>query len=339
MLRIAGTLSILAVRAIALGAARAGVDPAALCKRFGIAPELMADVDARVPVSLVIDLWQQVPVLAGDGDFGLHLAELAVAAPQGLGGRLIAAAPTFGDGLRRMLRFERVFHDVRTSELALTGDEAVLTHDTRGGLDLPRHAAEFGWAFLVLLGRRTTGAHLAPIGVEFRHAAPASAAEHQRIFGVRPRFGGEVDQLRLRRADLARAQLGADASLSEILEAHAGTLLARLPATTDLVAQVRAAVYDSLPDAAVAAVAQRVGLTPRTLQRRLAEHGASFQDLLDDVRRALAMRLLAEPATSAAEVAYALGFADQSSFHRAFVRWTGFTPQVFREKRAPRATH
>jgi AraC-like DNA-binding protein len=328
-----GTLSVLAVRAIAAGAAVRGLAPPALCARFAIDPALLADVEARVPVSLVVALWMEVPVLVGDDDFGLHVAELVAAAPQGLGGRLIAAAPTFGEGLRRMLHFERVFHDVRTSELTISGDRAVLAHDTRGGLALPRHAAEFGWAYLVLLGRRTTGAHLAPLAVELRHPAPAATSEHVRLFGVAPRFGATVDRLILRRTDLDRAQVGADDVLAEILAAHAQGLHGRLPASTDLLDQARTAIRDQLPDAAsVAIVARRLGLAPRTLQRRLAERGVTFHDVVDAVREELARQLLASPATAVAEVAFALGFADQSAFHRAFVRWTGETPGAWRRR-------
>ncbi|HWO25320.1 MAG TPA: AraC family transcriptional regulator [Kofleriaceae bacterium] len=333
-----GTLSVLAVRTIAMGAARGGLPPAELCARFGIDPALLADADARVPVSDVIALWQEVPRLVGDEDFGLHLAELAAAAPQGLGGQLIAASPTLGDGLRRVLRFERVFHDVRTSELVLEGDEAAIVHDTRGGLALPRHAAEFGWAWLVLIARRVTGAALAPRRASFGHPAPRRIAEHTRVLGVAPSFGAEVPRLTLARADLDRATTTADAALAEILDSHARTLLAQLPTAPELIAQVRAAALRALAEGelSVAAVARHLGVAPRTLQRRLADlHGASFQAVVDDLRAGLARQWLGEHTRPVAEVAFALGFADQSAFHRAFVRWTGMTPGQFRHK--PRA--
>jgi AraC-like DNA-binding protein len=333
-----GTLSVLAVRVIAMGAARGGLPPAELCARFGLDPALLADVDARVPVADVVALWHEVPRLVADDDFGLHLAELAASAPQGLGGQLIAASPTLGDGLSRILRFERVFHDVRTSELALEGDEATFSHDTRGGLPLPRHAAEFGWAWLLLIARRVTGAAIVPRRVTFSHPAPPRLDEHTRILGVRPSFGAEVPRLVLARAELARACLSADAALAEILDSHARSLLARLPSTPELIAQVRAAAMESLArgDLTVASVARRLGLAPRTLQRRLAdEHGSSFQSVADDLRADLARQWLASPTMAVAEVAFALGFADQSAFHRAFVRWTGQTPGQFRQK--PRA--
>jgi AraC-like DNA-binding protein len=330
-----GTLSVLAVRTIAMGAAARGLPPEELCARFGIDPALLADVDARVPVSDVVALWNAVPGLVGDEDFGLHLAELAAAAPQGLGGQLIAASPTLGEGLRRILRFERVFHDVRTSELVLEGDEAAIVHDTRGGLPLPRHAAEFGWAWVVLVARRVTGAAMAPRRVAFGHPAPRDAGEHLRVLGVRPAFGAEVPRLVLARADLDRASTEADAALAEILDSHARTLLARLPTAPELVAQVRAAALQALAKGglSVAAVAHELGIAPRTLQRRLAdEHGTSFQAVADELRAHLARQWLGEPSRAVAEVAFTLGFADQSAFHRAFVRWTGMTPGQFRRQ-------
>ena len=86
-----------------------------------------------------------------------------------------------------------------------------------------------------------------------------------------------------------------------------------------------------------AAIAADLGLPPRTLQRRLASDGTSFGSLLEEVRRELALRLLSEPRTSVAEVAFALGFADQTAFHRAFVRWTGSTPGEHRRRLASEA--
>jgi len=333
-----GTLSVLAVRVIAMGAAastRGGLPPEELCRRFGIDLGLLADVDARVPVADVVALWNQVPELVGDEDFGLHLAELVAMAPQGLGGQMIAASPTLGDGLRRVLQFERIFHDVRTSELVLEGEEAAIVHDTRGGIPLPRHAAEFGWAWLLLIARRVTGATIAPRRVAFGHAEPRSVGEHARVFGQRPEFGVEVPRLVLARGDLDRASVEADAALAEILDSHARGLLARLPTAPELVAQVRTAAMQAMATGqlSVAGVARRLGIAPRTLQRRLAdEHGTSFQAVIDELREQLARQWLGERGLAVAEVAFSLGFADQSAFHRAFVRWTGVTPGQFRRQ-------
>jgi AraC-like DNA-binding protein len=332
----AGTLSVLAVRAIAMGAAVRGLAPAELCARFDLDPALLADVDGRVSVPLIVRLWSEVPPLVGDDYFGLHLAELMAAAPQSLGGRMISASPTLGDGIRRILRFERVFHDVRTSELTLDGDAAIIRHDARGSIPVPRHALEFGWAWLVLLARRVTGAPIASVRIDFSHPSPARSDEHLRIFGVRPGFGAAVSELVLARRDLERPSLVADAALLEILDSHAQGLLSRLPTAPDLVANLRIAAERALArgELTVAKVARQLGVSPRTLQRRLAdEHGTSFQAVVDALRAELARQWLDKSELSVAEVAFALGFADQSAFHRAFVRWTGSTPGQYRRAR------
>jgi AraC-like DNA-binding protein len=329
-----GTLSAEALRVLALGAAAGGMPPPAFCARFELTPSLLGDPDARVPTATVVRIWDQLPTLLGDDAFGLRLAEHAVAAPLGLGGQLIASAPTFGDGLRRILAFERVFHDVRQSELVVRGARAVVRHDP-AGLRLPRHAIEFAWAWVVLLGRRTTGAAIVPHAVTFTHAAPAQLAMHRRVFGTTPAFGGAVPELVLATDDLARPSRGADPALGAILESHARLLVRALPAPDDPVAQARAAVHAVMLDGTptVAAAAARLGVAPRTLQRLLRGHGTSVQALLDEVRADTARAWLRDPTVAIAEIAFGLGFAEVSAFHRAFVRWTGVTPGQYR--RAP----
>jgi AraC-like DNA-binding protein len=231
-----------------------------------------------------------------------------------------------------MLRFERVFHDVKSSKLILDGDEARLVHDTTGSLPLPRHAAEFGMAWVVMLARRTTGEAIIPRDVLFAHPAPGPIDEHRRLFGIEPRFGAAANAVHLRVEDLARPHRAADPALADVLASHARHLLERLPDSSDLTAQVRRAIHDGLTagDAALATIARALELSPRTLQRQLRGEGQSFRALLDEVRRELAPRYLRESRFSVAEVAFALGFADQTAFHRAFVRWTGEPPGAFR---------
>ena len=89
--------------------------------------------------------------------------------------------------------------------------------------------------------------------------------------------------------------------------------------------------------ASLSAVASELRLPGRTLQRRLAAEGTSFAALLDSVRHELAIEHMADPRTSLAEIAFALGFADQAGFHRAFMRWTGRTPGEYRKRLASEA--
>jgi AraC-like DNA-binding protein len=92
---------------------------------------------------------------------------------------------------------------------------------------------------------------------------------------------------------------------------------------------IRAALRDGAPQ--VGGVAKGLHVSLRTLQRRLTEHGTSFQDEVDAVRRELAFQYLKDPHLGVSEVAFLLGYAELSTFDRAFKRWTGMTPRVWRE--------
>jgi AraC-like DNA-binding protein len=117
------------------------------------------------------------------------------------------------------------------------------------------------------------------------------------------------------------------------LEAHADQMLEALPAPQpEVVARIREAIMIELATsgADLARVAKHVAMSTRTVQRRLEEHGTSYQDLVDDVRAAMARALLRDRARSIIDVAFELGYADLKGFYRAFRRWTGTTPAEFR---------
>jgi len=325
------TWTALTVRLAAVGAASHGFSPEQLCARFGLDPGLLADTNARVPAFEASELWAHVPRLVGDDHFGLHVAELITARPLGFVGQLIAASPTLGQGLQRFLRFERIFHDVRSSELALDGDEAAFVL----AVSPPRHFAEFLWAYFVLLARSMTGAVIVPRQLAFRHAAPPDLGEHLRVFGMRPSFDADVQQLVLARDDFERASIEADSALIEVLESHAREQLARLPTAPKLIAQVRSVVQQALARGELSAkeVARQLGIAPRTLQRRLAdEHGTTFRAVIGDLRIRLARQWLDDDTRAIAEIAASLGFASERAFHRAFVRRAGMTPEQFRRR-------
>src|SRR5262249_51096401 len=113
---------------------------------------------------------------------------------------------------------------------------------------------------------------------------------------------------------------------------HASALLAALVPARPFSARVAAEICASLrhDDASLAAVAPRLAMSPRAVQRRLRAEGATFQQLLDEVRRDLPKRYIQDPAHSLSQIAFLLGFGDQTAFHRAFVRWTGVAPGRFR---------
>ncbi len=144
-------------------------------------------------------------------------------------------------------------------------------------------------------------------------------------------------------AILERSMLASNASLHEVARAHADSQLVRLREdahgdSVDLAARVRAAAEERLEsgDATLDRIASAVGTSARTLQRRLRESGTSLRAVLDDARRAIAMRELARETRTVTDVAFLLGFSETSAFDRAFRRWTGTTPAAYRKN--PRQT-
>lgn len=328
------TIAAMAARAVIVAAAQHGVSPPDLCAKVGLDPETLADVDGRIPVSVMVALWEEVSPL--DPDFGLHLAEAAIAAQPALPWHLVRASSTLGEGILRLVAAWRVFNDLHPPELVLPGpgSDGILRMRTKDTpLPLPRHAAEYAFAWFVVAARRATGVDVAPTKISFEHPPPTSTSEHERIFRCDVEFGAHATAIILPEEVIQLPTIGGgDPALVELLERHARDLLAKLPDPGNVrgsfSSRVRAAITPLLAggDVTIDRVADELGSSARSIQRHLNDENTTFQRVLDDLRRDIATEYLGERIHSIAEVAILLGFSDQSTFHRAFVRWTGRTP-------------
>jgi AraC-like DNA-binding protein len=164
--------------------------------------------------------------------------------------------------------------------------------------------------------------------VTFVHRKPPDIGEHERIFGCPVRFESEHNRLYVDQAVWQARSPGAQPGVLHVLAEHADLLLEKLPRGPDLVDRTRRTIGERLRggDPSLEAVARELGLSGRSLQRHLRELGYSYHAIADEVRAATARLYLEQPDIAIAEVAYLLGFADQSTFNRAFKRWTGLTP-------------
>jgi AraC-like DNA-binding protein len=253
-------------------------------------------------------------------------------------GLALKTADTLGDSLHRLVRYILLLSD--TLEYALHdaadgGAVLVLTrpHHRRGA----RLANECALAAVTGVLREAAGRRVVPTAVSFCHPRPASIAEAHAYFGCPVRYDAPRNALELDASTLATRARLADQGLSTFLLSQLEQLRAD-QAERSLAATVRATVTDLLPDGAPskAVIARRLGMSERTLHRRLAEHGETFQSIVTRARRDVAEALLAEDRHTIAEVAFLTGFADQSAFQRAFRTWTGLTPLAFRTERARR---
>jgi AraC-like DNA-binding protein len=323
-------------------AAAAGVSRAALEKRTGFALSRADDPDARIPIEMETALWDEAANATGDSAFGLHAAEGLRPGLFDVLDYVVRAAPTVRASLERLARYNRLVHDAAVFTVSEGRDGVVrIEHSlSRPGVVQSRHAAEFTLASLVVIGAQMSGAPLAPVAVELRHPAPDAVARaaHLRLFGVAPWYDRAVNALELTGAAAARPVLTADPLLSRVVVRHAEALLAERPAAAETTAgTVRRILTRLLGDdeagCSLTAVSASLHMSERSLQRRLADEGVTFDALLDDLRRELALRYLADEKVAIAEIAYLLGYSEPSAFHRAFKRWTGTTPAEARQQR------
>ncbi|MEY4510250.1 MAG: hypothetical protein RLZZ450_2372, partial [Pseudomonadota bacterium] len=172
--------------------------------------------------------------------------------------------------------------------------------------------------------RRTVGQDALPYGVYFSHAEPSHRAEYRRIFGGSERFGHDFTGLEFDRAWLDRAPLHRSAELYEALLPHAERALERVTGGSNLPLRVQHQIASShtIQKATMHTVAQGLGMSVRSLRRRLLDEGTSFNALAGGALGDVAKRLLESPDGTIQQTTYAMGFANPPAFHRAFKRWT-----------------
>jgi AraC-like DNA-binding protein len=181
------------------------------------------------------------------------------------------------------------------------------------------------------LGTETSGAFKAE-SVSFAYR-PDHLPAFEQAYGC-PVEVASSNTVRISRASWRLPLRRRDPVLRQFLELQANAVLARLSARTGFASDVQRALASRVAggDASIAAVGREFAMSDRTLQRRLAAEGASYQELLDEARKEAAGRHLSNSTLAIGEVAYLVGYSEPAPFHRAFKRWYGMTPDVFRQK-------
>jgi AraC-like DNA-binding protein len=256
----------------------------------------------------------------------------------GVLGLAMKTAPTLRASLERMERYWRVVTDTAIYRLDEAGDPALLIFEPRTGhhpaLEFRNEGALAGLARNM---RLFVAGELTLDHVSFRHACRGDPDRYAAHFDCPVRFGAERDAIALRPAMLDLPNRLGDAAVSDFLTAHLETEIGSLRDDTSLRAALLRRMTPALSNGApeAAGIAREMGMSERTLYRRLADEGLTFRDVLSEAQSSLAQELLRDSESSIAEIAFVTGFAEQSTFSRAFKRWVGQTPAQFRRQRRP----
>jgi len=310
---------------------------------YGLTLEELLKPDCRLAVETAEALWVLAAERLKEPDFGLRFAACLDLDGFHLVGHLAASSATVGQAIDRVVEFSRLLHDAGRTEAERIDGEVHLFPGCRGlPKPPPNQLAEFNTASTVVLIRFISGRpEWKPDAVHFFHPPPPDVRPHRALFHVAPTFNQPETTLVFPEADLALpVRVSSPSRLGQYLESYARTLLEQLPEKhDDLRDQVLRALISSLPRGGltIEAAAHRLAMTPRTLQRRLAETGDTFSELVDEARLTTAQQYLADDRLTLGEISYLLGFNEPSTFHKAFRRWKGVPPGAWREQALGRA--
>lgn len=332
----APTITVKALRVPLHFAQTRGVSSAQILGPIGVDPSLLDDPDGQVPLAWLDHVWTEASRMTGDAAFGIHAAEFLAQRP----GHVIDYLAAYGRTARALFeliqRYQRTLGSQVELELVIDGPIAKFGNIAGNpNVQKPSQFVEFVSAQWVLRWRERCAEPLEFRRVCFMHARPAEMQEHERVFGRNIEFTSKGDFIEFDAEKLDIALLGANETLLGFIRTHAETLLAKMNASGHrgiFTARSREALFRAEPGdlPGIERVARTLGLSERSLQRKLNEEGTSFKDVLDDVRREIACGYLRDPRHSISDIAFLVGFSEISAFSRAFRRWTDLAPLAWR---------
>jgi AraC-like DNA-binding protein len=308
-----------------------GQDPLPVFEAAGVDPEIRFDANARLSRPQMNALHRAAFEATGDVGLGLRVVSTYHPSHMGALGYAWLASRTPRDAWTKMQRYSRIEAETFRLTLSERAPEFHAIYFWDGDWTPIDSQIYTVMALLVHLHRRVAGPEANPLRVEFSTEAPADLSAFEAHFQCELRFRRPQELLVLPSDVLDRPSPRAHPELELATEEMVTRYLA-LRDRGDILSQVRAALFECLPEGNVSAgrIAEQLHMTDRTLRRRLDDQGVSFREVLTGVRRALARRYLADDNLSLTEISYLLGFSEPSSFTRAFRGWTGQSPSSAR---------
>jgi AraC-like DNA-binding protein len=309
--------------------ASARLDVETLVKRAGLTLQQVKNPDIRISVTSQIRFLNLIANQLQDEFVGFRLAKDFDLRSIGLLYYVPASSRTLGDALQRLARYSAI-HNEGVHITYRRGVDLTLKFEYVGvSRSIDRHQIEFFFTGLVRLCRQLTDRHLLPSRIRFVHRRTEVPPELGALFGCEVEFGSDVDEVTYPGPTGQLPVVSADPYLNSLLIKYCDEALSRRRAKSN-VWQLRAenAIVPLLPhgQARIAEVSQRLGVSSRTLGRRLASEGVTFSTVLDNLRFDLAKRYLQERDLPISEIAWLLGYRETSAFNHAFKRWTGKSP-------------
>lgn len=319
---------------------RVGLDPSDVAKRVGLDLAALEDVDALVPYDKQLKITRMLMTHQSRTNSCLNSVKHFVPKRYGLVGHLMHHAPTLDQALADFSRYQNLTGNIHQTHIVRVPEGVRMTVDLHPTvakhedyLVVPSRP-EAPLTALVALSRHLTGKRIKPLRVSVRHQPRGDPDEHEEFFGLPVQFGMQTDEIIFTQETLDSPLLYPDElryrRLLDLVLADIDPIAGLKVVGASLRHQLLQSMHLAVPKISV--VARSMGMSARTLQRRLAGEDTSFDNVVDRVRRDLTLQLLVDPTISTYEIAGLVGFAEPSPFFRAFRRWFGCTPKQWRHR-------
>ncbi len=316
-------------------AARLGCDLNPELARLDIDETTLADSNSRISLQCEDQLFQRALHVTKNPIFGLHMGEMIRPRFMGELGYAAMSSATLGDAINLMIPFSRITTEfARLNSRSENGRLTLIWETPFEDLPEARHRAEAFFAAAITFGHWITDSDRAPVRVSFRHSAPDSAQEHERVFGCPVAFEQPETAVVLDRTLLDLPLRDSNPDVHRVMRTRIQHAMTNYRARDHLLDQVRAEIQRQIPrrPPQLESVADALNLKPWTLRRRLRAQNTDFSTLLDAERQKAAVDRLIYSEHSVSQIAVELGYSEQSAFNRAFRRWFGCTPVNYRAR-------
>lgn len=308
-----------------------GFSDQAIVGNSGINMLALEGDDPNISFDNLALLFERAAELTEDDLIGFKHGESSDYRSGGIFAYLGVSSPTVGTLLRNLSRYQRVTGNALTIGTH-TGDETGLFewHFRVPSAVIRKQYVEFNGATLVNTIRRLTNRRVTPERVEFRHFRKANVTKISKFFGCSVTFGADKNRIAFKAADLNLPLQSADDRLYKILKKFSDEAIKKRSNNKPAVVATVEDCIAADPAKSQAEVAQDIGMSSRTLARRLTEAGTSFSRIVEAYREAMAKSMLIDTEFQLTEIAFVLGYRDSSTFSTAFKRWTNQTPTDYR---------
>jgi AraC-like DNA-binding protein len=318
------------VRGLLNAAELVGIEQSEILSKAGVSAQEVGDQAGRLSLDKMVRIWRAGEALSADPLFGFHMGLHLRPTHFQLVAFTMLSSETLSEALEKIMKYQRLISDGGEIDVYPEGDLACLVYKPARS-DFSYHQIDVALVAIVAFTRWLLNKEAVVEKVAVKHANTLGTMEYEAFFGSSVSFNSDKNALYFEPQLLQERLPGHDSGLAAMHEQLADSQLQRL-SVVSIVGQVQQIL--SKPGQMLLSrdeVAQQLAMSGRSLQRKLQEESISFQQIQDQLRHQTALKLLNDADTSLAEIAEHLGFAESSTFYRAFKRWEGVTPGEFRQ--------